>query len=60
MSSMYRDVIDCIDVRGPGSQPIYSDRNDEAKLTKYARGNFATVVKSQLPPASANAAGSLD
>ena len=30
------------------------------KLTKYACGNFATVVKSQLPPASATAAGSLD
>jgi hypothetical protein len=24
MSSMYRDIIDCIDVRGPGSQTIYS------------------------------------
>ena len=31
-------------------------------LTKYARGvtNFATVAKSQLPPASAMAAASLD
>ena len=32
MSSMYREVIDCIDVPGPGSQLMYSDRNDEAKL----------------------------
>ena len=37
-----------------------SERGGRGGITKCACGNFATVAQSQLPPASADAAGSLD